>query len=102
MDIAALEKMLAAGRDSAMLRFGLGKAYLDSNQPEQALAHLQLCVDQDPEYSAAWKLLGRAGRESGDAALARSAWQQGLAVARAKGDKQLERELSVFLRKLDK
>ncbi|HBZ95377.1 MULTISPECIES: tetratricopeptide repeat protein [unclassified Pseudomonas] len=102
MSTEALEKMLAKGMDNALLRFGLGKAHLDGGDAAQAAEHLQRCVEFDPSYSAAWKLLGKALQAKGDAESARQAWQQGVAAAQAKGDKQAEKEMSVFLRKLDK
>ncbi|ARS47043.1 hypothetical protein PSMEN_01080 [Ectopseudomonas mendocina] len=102
MSTEALEKMLAKGMDNALLRFGLGKAHLDAGNAAQAAEHLQRCVEFDPGYSAAWKLLGKALQAEGDIEAARRAWQQGLNAAQAKGDKQAEKEMSVFLRKLDK
>lgn len=102
MSTEALEKMLAKGMDNALLRFGLGKAHLDGGNAAQAAEHLQRCVEFDPGYSAAWKLLGKALQAEGNAEAARQAWQQGIAAAQAKGDKQAEKEMSVFLRKLDK
>ena len=102
MSTEALEKMLAKGMDNALLRFGLGKGYLDTGDAARAAEHLQRCVEQDPLYSAAWKLLGKAWQAAGDAEQARAAWQQGIAAAQSKGDKQAEKEMSVFLRKLDK
>lgn len=97
-----LEKMLAAGKDSSMLRFGLGKGYLDAGDAATAAMHLQRCVEQDPAYSAAWKLLGKAFQALGDTEQARQAWEQGLVAAQKRGDKQAEKEMTVFLRKLDK
>ncbi len=102
MSTDALEKMLAKGVDNSLLRFGLGKGYLDAGDAAQAAEHLQRCVEHDPQYSAAWKLLGKAHQASGEPEAARSAWQSGLQAAQAKGDKQAEKEMSVFLRKLDK
>ena len=100
--LESLEKMLAQGMDNPMLRFGLGKGYLDAGDAERAAMHFRRCVEQDPKYSAAWKLLGRALQSSGDEAGARTAWEQGLVAAQAHGDKQAEKEMTVFLRKLDK
>lgn len=100
--VAALEKLLAAGHDNALLRFGLGNAHLDAGEAAQALPHLQRCVTFDPGYSAAWKLLGKAHAALGDPDAARAAWEQGLEAARRHGDKQAEKEMTVFLRKLDK
>ena len=58
--LESLEKMLAKGVDNALLRFGLGKGYLDLGENAKAAEHFQRCVDFDPKYSAAWKLLGKA------------------------------------------
>ena len=98
----SLEKLLARGVDNALLRFGLGKAYLDSGQPEQAAEHLQKCLGFDPNYSAAWKLPGQACQRLGMLEEARQAWHNGLEVARKRGDKQTEKEMTVFLRRLEK
>lgn len=100
--LESLEKMLAQGMDNPMLRFGLGKGYLDAGDAERAATHFRRCVEQDRKYSAAWKLLGRALQLSGDNAGAREAWEQGLVAAQAHGDKQAEKEMDVLLRKLDK
>lgn len=98
----SLEKMLAKGVDNPLLRFGLGKAWLDEGNGSEAAVHLAQCVAQDPKYSAAWKLLGKAYQREGDLAAARQAWEEGIAAAQAHGDKQAEKEMTVFLRKLDK
>lgn len=100
--IDSLEKMLAKGVDNPLLRFGLGKGYMDAGDATTAAIHLRRCVEQDPKYSAAWKLLGKALQAQGDLEGARSAWTDGLAAAQAHGDKQAEKEMTVFLRKLDK
>lgn len=100
--LESLEKMLAKGVDNALLRFGLGKGYLDQGDYALAVEHLQRCVAFDPNYSAAWKLLGKAHQGHGDTTEARRAWEQGIAAAQAHGDKQAEKEMSVFLKKLDK
>ncbi|MGV8385447.1 hypothetical protein ACV34G_04615, partial [Pseudomonas aeruginosa] len=43
-----------------------------------------------------------ARQAAGDLAGARQAWEQGLATAATHGDKQAEKEMTVFLRKLDR
>ena len=100
--LESLEKMLAQGMDNPMLRFGLGKGYLDAGDAERAVTHFRRCVELDPKYSAAWKLLGRALQSCGNTHEARAAWEKGLLAAQAHGDKQAEKEMTVFLRKLDK
>lgn len=94
-----LETMLAAGEDSALLRFSLGNAYLASD-PARAAEHLQRAVEIDPAYSAAWKILGKALDGAGQSDAAISVFEQGIEVAEQKGDKQAAREMQVFLKRL--
>ncbi|WP_455823117.1 tetratricopeptide repeat protein [Pseudomonas graminis] len=100
--LESLEKMLAKGVDNSLLRFGLGKGYLDLKDNAKAAEHLHKCVEFDPKYSAAWKLLGKAHQAQGDSAAARQAWEKGIEAAQAHGDKQAEKEMAVFLKKLDR
>ncbi|MGG4604195.1 tetratricopeptide repeat protein [Paenalcaligenes sp. Me131] len=102
MNVDALEAMLEKVMDTPLLRFGLGKAYLDQQNTALAITHLQQCVAQDPHYSAAWQILGQAYLDSGDTELARQTWEQGMSVAQTKGDKQAEKIMQVFLRRVDK
>lgn len=99
--VERLERMLADGGETALLRFSLGNALL-AEQPSDAAGHLRRAVELDPGYSAAWKLLGRALLDSGEQAEARAAWTRGIAVAEARGDVQAAKEMRVFLRRLDK
>ncbi len=96
-----LEKMLAAGRDDAMLRFGLGSAYFNNKEFDNAVPHLQACIAHDAGYSAAYKLLGKALYKIGKNEEAKKVFQAGLPIAANKGDKQTEREILAFLNKLD-
>lgn len=43
-----LEKLLAEGRDNALLRFGLGNACLQDDDAESAVIHLQQATLQNP------------------------------------------------------
>lgn len=98
--IANFERLLAAGKDSALLRYGLGNEYLKIGDAQNAAVHLEQAVALDPGFSAAWKLCGRALTECGrfDAALA--AYERGIAVAGHKGDKQAAKEMAVFVKRL--
>jgi predicted Zn-dependent protease len=100
--IENFEKMLAAGKDNALLRFSLGNAYLGAGEPAKAVPHLQKAVEHDPSYSAAWKLLGKALNESGDPQGALAAYREGIAVAEKKGDIQAAKEMTVFARRIEK
>lgn len=96
------QRMLAAGKDGAMLRFGLGSEYLKSGDAEPAAEHLRRAVAIDPGYSAAWKLLGKALLAAGRNDEALAAWKDGIAAAERKGDKQAMKEMQVFARRLAK
>lgn len=95
-----LEKMLAAGQDSAMLRFTLGSELMKEGQAEKAAEHLRAALRQQRDYSAAWKLLGKALTECGDTAGALAVYEEGLTVARGKGDLQAAKEMEVFRKRL--
>jgi Tfp pilus assembly protein PilF len=99
--IKGMEKLLAEGRDGALVRFSLGNAYLDES-PALAAEHLQAAVTFDPHYSAAWKLLGKALSAAGEAGAAMTAYRQGIQVAESKGDLQAAKEMRVFLTRLEK
>jgi predicted Zn-dependent protease len=97
-----LEKMLAAGKDTALLRFSLGNEYLKAGDAQAAAAHLRRAVELDSAYSAAWKLLGRALTQNAQRVEALDAYRQGIEVAQARGDQQAAKEMRVFARRLEK
>jgi predicted Zn-dependent protease len=100
--LGSLLKLVGTPRDSALLRFSLGSEYLKAGDPASAATHLREAVTRQPDYSAAWKLLGRALAESGAAEGALEAYERGIAVAEARGDKQAAKEMTVFARRLRK
>ncbi|MDA0978308.1 MAG: tetratricopeptide repeat protein [Proteobacteria bacterium] len=95
-----LEKMLAKGRDDAMLRFGLGSAYFNDRAYDRAVPHLEACIAHDADYSAAYKLLGRSLLKLGQTEQAAAVFDQGLQAARRQGDKQTEKEITVFRQRM--
>jgi Tfp pilus assembly protein PilF len=83
-----------------LLRFSLGSALLKDGDVTGAIEHLAEALRQDPEYSAAWKIYGKALQASGDSVAAIEAYERGIAVAERKGDKQAAKEMTVFLKRL--
>ena len=100
MEFARLLDMVGTDRDSAMLRLTLSRLLAAQGQVVQAQAHLEAAVGMDPGYTAAWKELGRLRLQGNDAEGAAEAWRQGIDQARENGDKQAEKEMTVFLRRL--
>ena len=94
--------MLAAGKDGALLRFSLGNEHLKAGDAVRAAEHLARAVALDPDYTAAWKLYGKALTAAGRNEDALAAYRSGIEVAAKRGDKQAEKEMTVFMRRLEK
>jgi Tfp pilus assembly protein PilF len=95
-----LEALLAAGQNSASLRFALANGYLKQDDAEQAVVHARVAIELDPEYSAAWRLLGQAQVALGQATEAIASFEKGIEVAGKNGDRQVEKEMQVVLKRL--
>lgn len=98
--IERLRAMRGGPRDGALLRMSLANALLANNDAPAAIVELREALRFDSGYSAAWKLLGKTLATSGDTAAAIDAYQSGIAAAVKRGDKQAEKEMTVFLRRL--
>lgn len=102
MNPEAIEKLIDQGRDGYEARLAAGQARLKGGDLEAAVVHLQKATEFKPGQTTAWQELGKARNQSGDPEGAREAWQQGLEAARVNGDKQAEKMMGVFLKRLDK
>ncbi len=100
--IERLEKLLDSPRDGSLLRFSLGLEYLKIENTDKAIAYLHDAVARDAGYSAAWRALGKALEAAGQAAEALDAYRKGIAASQKKGDKQAEKEMTVFARRIEK
>src|SRR5258706_4438747 len=97
-----LEKLLTEGRESALVRFSLGSEYLKLRETWVAVFHLKRALELDPNYSAAWKLLGMALADGGILNEALDTYRHGIEVAQKRGDQQAVREMTLFARRLEK
>jgi predicted Zn-dependent protease len=102
MDIEALKQLIGTHRDSALLRISIATALVGEDRASEAEEQLTEAARMDPHYTAAWKQLGKVRLLLDDTGGARKAWWSGIEAARANGDKQAEKEMTVFLRRLDK
>ena len=100
--IPQLEKLLGTPRDGALLRYSLGLEYAKSGDHARAAQYLRDAVERDPNYSAAWKMLGKSLAETQRHEEALAAYRQGIAAAQKKGDRQAEKEMTVFAKRLEK
>lgn len=100
--IARLRRMCGGPRDGALLRLSLANALLAQGAVEAALVEMRSALAFDPDFSAAWKQLGGTLAASGDPLAAADAYRAGIAAAGRRGDKQAHKEMTVFLRRLEK
>jgi predicted Zn-dependent protease len=97
-----LLKLIGTPRDGALLRYSIGNEYVKQGDTAEALVHLRAAVERDPNYSAAWKVLGKTLAEAGALQEALTAYRSGIAVATQRGDRQAVKEMGVFARRLEK
>jgi tetratricopeptide (TPR) repeat protein len=100
--LASFERMLASGKDSALLRFSIGNEYAKAGDWPSAVEPLAKAVAMDPQFTAAWKIYGRALQENGRPREALAAYRAGIDVAARKGDRQAEKEMQVFARRIER
>ena len=96
------ERMLAAGKDSALLRYSIGNEHAKAGDWAAAVDALAHAVALDPTYTAAWKLYAKALEQAGQPAKALETYRRGIIVARQKGDRQAEKEMTVFARRIER
>ncbi len=85
--------------DDDLAQYGFGSACLKAGQFEDAVRALTHAIQLNPEYSAAYRDLGRAHMESGRGHKAIETFRRGIGVAQKRGDLQTVREMEVFLRR---
>jgi predicted Zn-dependent protease len=95
-------KLLEKDPDNPMVLFSLGTELFKEGTYPEAREHLARAVENKPDYSVAYRMLGRAHFELRENAEARRVFTQGREVAQENGDLQTVREIDVFLRRLDK
>jgi predicted Zn-dependent protease len=85
-----------------MLLYSLGNELFKEEKYAEAREYLSRAVRHKPDYSVAYRMLGRALYELGADAEARRVFAEGREVARRNGDLQTVKEIDVFVRRLEK
>lgn len=98
--IQELENMRRAGVDSAIFYFSLGLEYARESQWDQAIATLKIALKKDPNYSVAWKNLGRCYLAAGDLTQSQQVLREGIAIAELRGDWPVAKEMRLLLKTL--
>lgn len=95
-------KLLQRDPSNPMVLYSLGNELFKEGNHAEARDHLGRAVENKPDYSVAYRMLGRAHFELGEDAEAREVFEKGRQVAEANGDLQTVKEIDVFSRRLEK
>ena len=95
-------KLLDRDPDNPMVLCSLGIELFKEGSYAEARDHLSRAVENKPDSSVAYRMLGRAHFELGEDAEARRVFDKGREVAGQNGDLQTIKEIDVFARRLDK
>lgn len=83
--IEAFEAMVKESPDEALVWYGLASEYLKLERWGDAVRALQNVVRCNPDYTAAYQMLGAALKSQGRVEEARHAWRDGIAAATRTG-----------------
>ena len=95
-------KLLEKDPSNPMIIYSLGSELFKEGRYEEARDLLQRAIQNKPDYSVAYRMLGRAYYELHENAEARNVFLKGKEVAQGNGDLQTVKEIDVFLRRLQK
>ena len=95
-------KLLERDPENPMILFSLGNELFKEGEYAEARDHLRRAVENKPDYSVAYRTLGRAHYELHENGEARRIFTEGRDVAQRNGDLQTVREIDVFMRRLEK
>ncbi len=95
-------KLLERDPSNPMVLCSLGTELFKEGNHEEAREHLKKAVENKPDYSVAYRMLGRAHYELGEDVEAKQVFERGHEVAQSNGDLQTVREIEVFQQRLQK
>ena len=95
--LAMLEQLVASGKADAFARYALAMEYRKESRFEEALSAFRALRELDPEYLALYLMAGQLLIEHDRGADAVEWLEQGLEVARRRGDQKALSELQAAL-----
>ena len=99
--IEPLKKVLAIDPTDDVAWFGLGKAYMDDANWEDAVRALEQCITVKPSYSAAFYALAQSLQHLGRLDECRRVCDQGIEVSTKNGDQMVTKNLHALKDSLD-
>ena len=100
--VETFRNLLKRDPDNPMVRCSLGIELFKEGEYREARDHLQRAVEVKPDYSVAYRMLGRSLFELHEDDEARQVFEKGREVAQGNGDLQTVKEIDVFSRRLEK
>jgi len=94
--IEQFKKMLAIEPHDEVMWFGLGKAYMEEGNYDEAASALSQCIRAKPNYSAAYYALAQSLEKVGRKEECRSICDQGIAVSKQNGDAMVTKQLEAL------
>jgi predicted Zn-dependent protease len=94
-------KLLQKDPQNPMVLYSLGNELFKEEKYEEARDLLRRAIENKPDYSVAYRMLGRAQYELREDTEAKNVFLEGKEVARQNGDLQTVKEIDVFLRRLE-
>jgi uncharacterized protein HemY len=95
-------KLLERAPENPMVLYSLGNELFKEQRYSEAKKYLSRAVRNKPDYSVAYRTLGRVLYELHEDYAARRVFTQGREVADANGDLQTVKEIDVFVRRLER
>jgi predicted Zn-dependent protease len=94
--IEPLKKVLLIDPNDEVAWFGLGKAYMEDENWQEAVPALQSCITVKPTYSAAFYALAQSLVKLGRFDECRQVADQGIAVSTKNGDAMVTKNLDAL------
>ena len=95
-------RLLERDPDNSMILYSLGNELFKEKKYSEAKEYLRRAVQNKPDYSVAYRTVGRTLYELHEDADARRVFVEGREIAQKNGDLQTVREIDVFVRRLEK
>jgi predicted Zn-dependent protease len=95
-------KLLERDPNNPMILYSLGNELFKEKKYLEAREYLYRAVENKPDYSVAYRTLGRTLYELREDAEARRVFAEGREVAEKNGDLQTIKEIDVFVRRLER
>lgn len=98
--IEPLKKVLAIDPNDEVVWFGLGKAYMEDENFEEAVKALEGCTKVKPTYSAAYYALAQSLHKLGRLDQCRQVCDRGIDVSTKNGDAMVTKNLGLLKQSL--